>query len=536
MRAKVTVKHVLFILLIAPLVTGQIFIDRIPSAEAQPTALDMILDVEGYVLDGDLYTYSEYVGLMTELGIVPSDFILGEEPVTIILASYQNGDAYVWLEVFEFESEEAATTEYDLQAEDVEYISGLGYQGNNGPIYQRFAPRERVFVHDRFLFLFFYSPLDNMEAYGMMDDLLPSFISHILETVGTSASEPPEISVDAAWGVEPGDVITWHVDDTTFTGSMGTGTSQSHEEWDGTWEIVDVRDGHILVKQRSVIEYVSTEDETRVRVDVPYDSYTWHTPDEDGVSIVSEDGSPAGVAIFPLELNGVSLADLVYGGVDHLPEREITESDEYITVHGNTPSYSGFTPIETSWKDVTVHRGTGIVTASEFYYNNNEYSITTSTDIFLLETSFSLSSRVPVILSLTASMTLSAATLTEGDQLRVNVRIRDQDGEPVDSAEVTVTFNEQVFTLSPEESGEYAVSLSTDDMQEGTYGVHIAAEKSGHQGITDSGSVVIQKRASSQTAAPSPSGQTGIPSFPQLSVALGAAIATLIAAKMRQRD
>jgi hypothetical protein len=132
MRSNYPVVYISFTLLLVSLAAGLIFIDRIPFAEAQPTALDMILDVEGYVLDGDLYTYSEYVGLMTELGIVPSDFILGEEPVTFILASYQKGDAYVWLKVFEFESDEAAANEYDLQAEDVEYISGLGYCARAG--------------------------------------------------------------------------------------------------------------------------------------------------------------------------------------------------------------------------------------------------------------------------------------------------------------------------------------------------------------------------------------------------------------------
>ena len=185
MQIKCIMKYFLVTLLMAPLVTDQILFNRVQIAAAQPTALDMIQDIDGYVLEGDLYTYSEYIGLMSDLGIEPSDFILGEEPVTIILASYQKGDAYVWMEVFEFESKKAAALEYDLQAEDVEYISGLGYQGNNGPLYQRFAPRERVFVHDRFLFLFFFSPLESMEAYEMMDDLLPSFLSHILETVGT---------------------------------------------------------------------------------------------------------------------------------------------------------------------------------------------------------------------------------------------------------------------------------------------------------------------------------------------------------------
>ena len=505
----------------------------IPFAAADVEAADMLVNVEGYTLSADLYTYSEYVAMLDEVGVVPSDFILGEEPVAVILASYQRGDAYVWLEILEFTSEEGASNEYDLQAVDTEYISGLGYQGNNGPIYQRFSPRERVFVHGRFLFLFFHSPLDNMDAYNYMGELLPLQISHILETAGTSPPEPPAYAMDATWGVEAGDVITWSVEDSTFTGSMGTGTSSSQGEWEGTVEVVDVRDGHLLVKQRSAITHIITEDDTKVPVNIPYDRYTWLTPDEDGVSIEADDGSPSGAVLFPLELNGVPLADLVYGSIDHLPERDITESEAYVTVHGNTRSYSGFTPIETSWKDITVHRGTGIVTSSGFYYNNNEYSITTSVGITLGYTSFQLSSRVPVILSLAASTTLSSSTLTEGDPLTVTVRVTDQDGEAVSDAEATGTFNDEDFTLSHRDSGNYEATLSTDDLEAGTYSVYIGVEKAGYPAATDSSSVTIQQRPVSPTDDTS-SGQTGISGFPGLSIAVGAGLAALAAARLRR--
>jgi hypothetical protein len=178
----------------------------------------------------------------------------------------------------------------------------------------------------------------------------------------------------------------------------------------------------------------------------------------------------------------VPLADLVDGSIDNLPEKTTTENDEYITVHGKTHSYSGFTPIETSWKDTTVHKSTGIVTSSDFYYNNNEYSLTTSTDIILTDTNFALGSRVPVILSLSASTTLSASTLTEGTALKVTVSVTDQDGASVRDAEVTATFNEVSYVLSPKGSGGYEVSLSTVDLEPGAYSVTIEACKNGFPG------------------------------------------------------
>jgi hypothetical protein len=287
------------------------------------------------------------------------------------------------------------------------------------------------------------------------------------------------------------------------------------------------------VKQRSAITHIITEDETKVPVNIPYNRYTWLTPDEDGISIEADDGSPSGVVLFPLELNGVPLADLVYGSIDHLPERDIAESEAYVTVHGNTRSYSGFTPIETSWKDITVHRGTGIVTSSGFYYNNNEYSITTSVGITLGYTSFQLSSRVPVVLSLAASTTLSSSTLTEGDSLTVTVRVTDQDGEAVSDAEAAGTFNAEDFTLSHRDSGNYEATLSTDDLEAGTYSVYIGVEKAGFPAAMDSSSVTIQQRPVSPTDDTS-SGQTGIPGFPGLSIAVGAALATLAAARLRR--
>jgi hypothetical protein len=318
---------------------------------------------------------------------------------------------------------------------------------------------------------------------------------------------------------------------------MGTGTSSSQDDWDGTWEIADVQGGHILVKQSSMIQHILTEDETRVRVDIPYDSYTWYTAKEEGVSLVSDDGSTAGAVIFPLELNGVPLAELVYESIDHLPEKEITESAEYVTVYGSTAQYSGFTPIETSWKDMRVHRGTGIVTFSDFYYNNNEYSITTSTGISLTDTSFTLSSRVPVILSLFASMTLSESTITEGTSLKVSVHVVDQDGEPVSDAEVTAILDDEEFVLPSEGSGDYEETLVTTDLQAGTYTIYAGAEKSGYLAATDSDSVEIQRAASPRPDPdPSPPEQNGIPSFPGLSIALGTAIATFVVANLRRHE
>ncbi len=525
-------RYTLIVLMLAQMGVAVLAIPHLPHAGAQVNAVDMLMEVPGYTLSADIYNYPEYVTLMTELSIEPSDFILGVDPVAIILASYQRGDVYVWLEVFEFASEEDVEEEYALQLDVEEYVSGLGYQGLNGPMFQRFVPRERVFTADRFLFLLFYSPLDNMEAYGEMDRLLPSFISHFLDQLGTSIPKPPT-AVEARWGLEPGDVLTWHVEGSTFTGYIGGGTSSSQGDWDGTWEIVDVRDGHLLVKQKRRIRQVLTEDETKVSVDIPYDEYTWYAPDEEGIPLRSEDGSAAGAVVYPLEYRGLTLYDFVSDSISNLPERDMDESTEYVSAHGRTPSYSGFTPIDTQWRDVVAHRGTGIITSYEFYYNNNEYSITTSTGITLTEANFDLSSRASVAPSLAASTTLSSENLTEGDPITLTVEIMDQDGAPVDDAEVTATFIGESYVLMHTGSGSYEATLSSDDADEGTYEVIISAEMTGYEGTSDSSYVVIQHRPPSQPAGSTPGG-SGIPGFPPLAIALGMSLAYLVASQLRQ--
>ncbi|MBA7663562.1 hypothetical protein ES703_71607 [subsurface metagenome] len=114
----------------------------------------------------------------------------------------------------------------------------------------------------------------------------------------------------------------------------------------------------------------------------------------------------------------------------------------------------------------------------------------------------------------------------------MTVRVTDQDGEAVSDAEATGTFNDEDFTLSHRDSGNYEATLSTDDLEAGTYSVYIGVEKAGYPAATDSSSVTIQQRPVSPTDDTS-SGQTGIPGFPGLSIAVGAALASLAAARLR---
>ncbi|MCW4051185.1 MAG: hypothetical protein NWE89_15790 [Candidatus Bathyarchaeota archaeon] len=494
---------------------------------AEVHAEDLLMDVPGYIFEGSLYTYSEYVTMLDEISITPSDFIYGTAPTAVILASYSQGDVYVWLEILEFETVEDAVEEYDRQISEELYDSSMGYRGYNGLMFQRFSPRERVFQYDRFIFLVFFSPLDNTVAYQEADRLLPGFISHALDVIGNSPPDPPSSVVDATWGVEPGDVISWSVDDASFTGSMGTGHSASQSDYVGEWEIADVQNGYVLVKQSSGIQHIYTEDETRLTVDIPFDDYTWMSPEDGALTLRNIEGDAAGPVLYPLTFNGASLLELVEDRVDYLPDVDKSEDGTRLSFSGRTPQYSGFTPIETQWMDITVHKGTGIVTYYEFYYNNNEYSITTSTSMSLYDTSFTLSSRTAETPELEASTTLSHSSLTQGDALTVMVQVLDQNNDAVTDAQVTAVINTNRYILTHQDSGNYETSIDTSSFQPATLSVTVTAEKAGYLEASDVATITVTQRQSSST---STSGETdspeesGIPGYPPVSVALGVAV------------
>jgi len=483
-------------------------------ANADVSVYDLLPYIEGYNLSGDQYTYSEYVDFLVNIGATPSDFILGDEPETIFLASYENDGDNVWVEILQFSNEEKAQNEYELQAD---------YNDYNGPIFEKFTTKERIFIHSNYLFLIFHSPLESTSAWDKMTALLPTLILNFLETLGTNPPPAPTTVEDAVWGVETGDILSWHSKDNTFTGYMGGGNSANQGEFNGTWEIINIKNGHILVKESSSINEVYTEDGNRVVIDVPYDKYTWYSPDNDGLLLCDSEGSSAGPVLFPLEYNGESLSDMAFSNVEHLPVTSKDENAGTITVHGKTRSYTSFTPIETSWMDITIHRATGIVTSYSFYYNNNEYSITTSVTITLESSSFTLSSRTIEIPSLSMEASLSHSEFTQGTTLTLTAQVEDQNENPINDAQVTATLDTYRYTLISLGSGTYEVAVKTGSLPTGIYTINFSVEKEDYQLDSDMGTVTINAKAVTQPEQQenSDSQPNGIPGYPETSILLG---------------
>ena len=511
--------------LISILIISLTLIEYIPANAV--SAVDLLPYIEGYTLYGDQYTYSEYVDYLVSIPANPSDFILGDDPEKVVLASYDNDGDYVWIEILEFSTEEKAQNEYRLQTE---------YDDFNGPIFQKFTPRERIFQYSNYLFIIFQSPLDSTSAWNKMTAITPTLISNFLDVLGSSPPPAPTTAKNAVWGVEPGDIITWHSKDNTFTGYVGGGNSANSGEFDGIWEIIDIMNGYLLIKESSNLNEIYTEDGNRVTFDVPYDKYTWYAPDDDGLVLRDSEGSPAGPVLFPLEYNGETLGEMAFSNVDHLPITSTDENTETLTVHGKTRSYSSFTPIETSWMDITVHRGTGIVTSYSFYYNNNEYSITTSVSVTMKSSSFTLSSRTVEIPTLSIEASLSPSELTQGTPLTLSAQVEDQNQNPVSDATVVATLDTYRYTLTSQGAGDYELSINTDSLPTGTHTINYSAEKENYQPDSDTETVTINAQTVSQPQQDdNPDTPTNtIPGYSETSIIIGLAIALILITYLRK--
>ena len=267
-----------------------------------------------------------------------------------------------------------------------------------------------------------------------------------------------------------------------------------------------------------------------------YDKYTWYAPDEDGLMLRDSEGSPAGPVLFPLEYNGQTLSEMVLSNVDHLPQTSTDENSETVTVHGKTNSYTSFTPIETSWMDLTVHRGTGIVTCYDLYYNNNEYSITTSVTVTLKSSSFTLSSRTLEIPTLSIETSLSTSELTQGTTLTLSAHVEDQNQNPVSDAQVVATLDTYRYTLTSQGAGDYEYDINTDSLPTGTHTINYSVEKATYQPDSDTETVTINAKTVSQPQQddnPETPSNT-IPGYSETSVIIGLVIALIIITYLRK--
>ena len=358
------------------------------SEPQRATAMDLIMEYPGAEVSADSYSYQDHVAMLQSIPVPSHDYLMaGVEPAEVVFASYSMGDFGAFIEVHEFASEGEAAREYSYQN-----------PGNGiGSIFVRFSTEEWMVQQGRFLVFAFcypgYGESGHDDAATMLVDLLGKIAERLIEVASWElVQDIPEVDFpgEVTWGIRPGDEITWR-----------SGESSMYSPGDGeilTWEIVSITDdGLALLIRRpkegleaiqqpgwaSGRELVYTEE-----IEIPHHEYTWSTAEDDGLKF---DGTST--LIFPLERGSEGLAEIVEGQIDYLPERRVTEGETSISVYGKTSSGMGFTPLKNEWLDISVHKGTGVVTHYDWYYNDREYSVQASKTYSLSDTSFEMGDR-----------------------------------------------------------------------------------------------------------------------------------------------
>jgi hypothetical protein len=472
------------------------------------------LEVDGWALDsiteGD---YGDFVILWEDLGVSPSDYMRGEvDPHKIYLLIYSQveSSSTVYVEIHLFDSEQSARNEFYLQKQ----------WAPQAPMFKRFLYGRRMFQEGNVLLFFFsnQNAEDVLIPYNRHGQtyitLVDSFIVGFFERFSPYLYPVPETPVSnftgrCVWGIRPGDVFSWERSRESFTGSLSTGMSHSKESGNFSLEIVEFTEDEswVLVRQLhesfNVINYYGGSN----TLDSPFYSYAW---------IAAADGSSGEIVsgvdqlmIYPLYYDGKTLRDFLEEEIGHLPEKNFVEGEYSLKAHGRTSSYSGFTPLKTEWRDITVHSGTGIITYYEFYYNDNEYSITTTSSLSLLDTNIDMNSREPYLPSLVIAAQLSSTSITQGETLGISVHVEDEEMSSVEGASAIAVIGEYVVQLADEGGGDYQGQFETSDLQEGQYEVVVGVESNGYESAQEAMSFIVEKKA------------TGIPGFPIISVVLG---------------
>lgn len=382
------------------------------SAEATTIdVMDLLIDIEGYSIsttrtgpDIRTYNYSSYSSYLKDLWEIEYyDYLLGDPPKEIVTTSYYHESetrdrCSINLEIHVYESDEDAENEYELQGSKTEYNSVMRqWESFHGPIFLRFHAFDRIFQHGPFLIYFYcYGEPIATELWkeDVMDTLIVKFLENFFKLfIETQPQLPPvNFTGKVVWGIQPGDIITWRCNTTGFAGN-----EPYSERETVTWEIIEITDDNlaVLIKEKESCPYLYSQGGyKKYSCGVVYDTYVWKTVDEGGLfSGVS--GYGVEPAIYPVYMEGYTLKSIVESKI-YLPETNVVESEAYITGHGKTESGMEFTPLETSWIDISLHKATGIITSGSYYYNDNEHSITTSSTVSV-ETNFALESRLPYV-------------------------------------------------------------------------------------------------------------------------------------------
>ena len=471
---------------------------------------------------------------MDGLGAVPADCMLVHDPIEVAELAYSKGAVTVWIEVFRYESTTQAVEEYDAQKNNKDGTSKF----YNGLMFQRFISRDRIFQHENFIALASFEPYNDADAYTAVNEVFEAFIENMVQEIGfADQNEPPVNGDSVVWGIQVGDVVSWAVNDDSFVGTINSGGGSSSANWVPEIEIVEISDsGHaVLIKeQRAVTEYWY-EDQARATINIPYEGYSWRTIFDNGLKITDSQDKQTVPLIYPLELNGDPLTELLDGVIDHLPEKTQTPGTDTYRVSGKTSSGSGYTPIETQWLDLTAHKGTGIVTSYDWYFNNNEYGITARSQIGIGTTNINFGSRTAqaVLIDFFGDIYVEPDQGEVWDSIEVEIDLFDESEELISGVTATATIEGVDYSMTEQADGAYIVSVDTDSFDAGDYDGIIVIEKTGYA-TAEGGFSFTLTETSTPDPEPNPNPiPQGIPGMPVSAIIIG--VSLLVASRKREK-
>jgi len=456
--------------------------------------------IEEWVLDSiSEGSYNNFVQLWEDLGIIQSDYLLLETyPTDIKLLFYQHslGEAIIYVEIHIYDSASYAEAEYNIQK-----------SRSRPPIFERFLYGERIFQEGRYLIFVFSNEeaeqtLIPYNKYGqtyisLVDDFFIKLFQRLSPILYGYSENPPSVAYTGKviWGIQPGDVFTWNSSYETFTGSLATGMSHSSGSSSTTLEVFEMSDdGYaVLIGELKTNFKIFNEYFSSIILDTEYYIYTWLTVDNGPLKPETSSGSQ--VTIFPLYLDGKTIGNFIEEEIDHLPEKNYIEGAFSISGHGRTSSGSGYTPLKTEWIDITIHTNTGIMTHYDFYYNDNEYSITTSRSMSLVGSNFDLNKRNVNIQILELDAVISKDTLERGEAVGVEVIVTDTFDNLVEGVNVKASVEGITLELTGMGNGRYEGSIATRDLSIGEHQIIIVAEKEDYESGTMTQQIIVQTPA-----------------------------------------
>jgi len=442
------------------------------------TVTNLAFQIQGYNMTNEVsyggvnynvtnYTYSEWTAFLHSLNYPNyNDYLYTGPPENFQVRVYNNlqsGEGLL-VEIYGYVNTTSAQGEYNKQYGTYTINVNQGGVGvpktaccKEGLIFQRWSGPQGLLRRAQFMVFIVVptaNPSNDTLAQSTLTEFTQKYTNSLFTTIpeGTQPPPPPTVNFTGTvvWGVKPGDRLSWLVNSTAISGTVGEGGGVTKNTYNITMEIVQIGADNLSILIKSPITNAGGSYWSSNFPDFEYAPEAWHPPKgqvgcgyyecglvtgteyagsdyflnltlptsnyfwENATSTIGGNGSPFPL-IFPIYRSG-NLQNVISSEISEL---QFSEAAGYITGSYATPATPGSSPAVSQDEQITVHEGSGIVTSGSFYYQNRDLHETRSTSISLVSTSFNLSSRLPV--TITSSSSSSVASTTSSSSVVTSV-------------------------------------------------------------------------------------------------------------------